>query len=68
VAFRSIPYRFGIRARSTDATASREHGTDNGLSTRVLTRLLQPEVGRIARLKHQSFGSSLIVAAQKRAQ
>jgi SAM-dependent methyltransferase len=67
VAFRSLPYRLGIRAQSSEAVASREHGTENGLSTRVLSRLLQPEVDRVASLRPQSFGSSLIVAAQKRA-
>ncbi|KLD65873.1 class I SAM-dependent methyltransferase [Dyella japonica] len=66
LAFRSIPYRFGIRPKTTEAKASREHGTDNGLSSRALTLLLQPEVHRIATLKPQAFGSSLIVAAQKR--
>lgn len=63
---RSLPYRLGIRSSSTDASASREHGTDGGLSAVVLSRLLHPEVPRIAALKSLSFGSSLIIAARRR--
>jgi 2-polyprenyl-3-methyl-5-hydroxy-6-metoxy-1,4-benzoquinol methylase len=63
---RAAPYRLGVGMHTTDESASREHGADGGLSSRVMLRLLRPEVARIAALRPSRFGASLIVASQKK--
>lgn len=64
---RALPYRLGRRAPPSADEAAREHGTSGGMLTRLLAGALRHEVKRIAAREPMSWGSSLIVAARKRA-
>lgn len=62
---RSLPYRLGVRSSATEESAVREHGSEGGASSRLMSSLLRPEVNRLACLKQIPFGSSLIAVARK---
>ncbi|WP_266180855.1 class I SAM-dependent methyltransferase [Dyella humicola] len=64
---RALPYRLGRRGARDDESAAREHGTSNGMATRAMSAMLRHEVRRISTIKPLKFGSSLIVAARKKA-
>lgn len=64
---RALPYRLGLGRRQSLLSAEAEHGAGDGLATRVVTRLLGHEHGRIAR--NQALGvelaASCLVAATR---
>lgn len=62
---RALPYRIGMR-RNQILSSNTEHGTDNGLSTRLISRLLEKEVGLIAGGQSITVGASCLVAAHLR--
>lgn len=61
---RAVPYRLGLGTNSL-LSSEAEHGSGNGLSVKILNRLLATEVDLIARGKSMSFGASCLVAAHK---
>lgn len=64
--FRSVPYRLGHRTVADEVTSAKEHGTDDGVLSKIIANLLRTEVARIEALSSMKFGSSLIVAARKK--
>jgi hypothetical protein len=64
---RALPYRLGRRLAMDEESAGREHGTSNSIAARTMSAMLRREIARISALKPMNMGSSLIVAARKKA-
>lgn len=62
---RALPYRIGMR-RNQVLSNDAEHGTDNGFTTRLISKLLEKEVRLIANGRSMTIGASCLVAAHLR--
>ena len=62
---RALPYRLGMRRNGIFSTST-EHGTDNGLMTRLMSKLLEGEVAKVANGQRMPIGASCLVAAHLR--
>jgi SAM-dependent methyltransferase len=62
---RAAPYRLGLETNDL-LSSEAEHGSGNGLSVKIIDRLLAKEVGLVARGKQMGFGASCLVAAHKK--
>jgi len=63
--FRALPYRLGIGRNKNLLSAEAEHGSDNGVVVRAISRLLESEAKVIADGESLGWGSSCIVAAHR---
>jgi 2-polyprenyl-3-methyl-5-hydroxy-6-metoxy-1,4-benzoquinol methylase len=62
---RALPYRLGVRRHKVLSDAA-EHGAGNGLTVRLLERLLERETAAVAAGRQKTFGASCLVAARHR--
>lgn len=62
---RALPYRLGM-GRNKVLSNDSEHGSDNGLVTRLISKLLEKEVNLIADGRPMTVGASCLVAAHLR--
>ena len=62
---RAVPYRLGFGRHQVLSTKT-EHGADHGALVRLMTRLLQPEIGHIDCGERMRFGASCLLAAHRR--
>ena len=64
---RAVPYRLGFRGRRGALPTGTEHGGGGaGPLARGISRLLEPEVARVAAGETIRFGASALVAARRR--
>ncbi len=62
--FRTIPSKFRSR-KITMENSKEEHGTEGGLVINIMNLLLKGEAAMISSKKHISFGSSILMVAEK---
>jgi SAM-dependent methyltransferase len=62
---RVLPWRLGLRGQRRVLSDEQEHGTDSGVSSRILARLLEREVDRIRQGEKIRLGASCLIMARK---
>ncbi len=62
---RVLPAKLGLSRKGQVLSDATEHGTDSGMLSRILARLLRREVDRIRRNERIAFGASCLVLARK---
>ena len=62
---RALPYRLGIGRNRSMLSSEAEHGTGDGLATRVVNRLLRSEVRAVEEGRRMGLGASCLVAASR---
>jgi len=62
--FRSLPYRLGIPRSDALADGHAEHGTREGMASRILRGLLKPEAKWLRRGGRLPFGGSCVILAR----
>ncbi len=62
---RALPYRLGFGRNGSMLSTGAEHGTGEGLATRVVSRMLQSEVAAVQEGRPLGLGASCLVAATR---
>lgn len=62
---RTLPSRMGFHQRSNNRSVARDHAVAGGVVSRLMDRVLQPEVDRVRRGIPMTFGGSCMVVARK---
>jgi 2-polyprenyl-3-methyl-5-hydroxy-6-metoxy-1,4-benzoquinol methylase len=63
---RSLPYRLGLSRKQKDAkSASRDHASGGGTTSRLLESMLQKEIRKLDKGKSMRFGGSCLLVAKR---
>lgn len=63
---RALPHRLGLKREETLLAQEREHASEPGFASRLLTNMLRPEIDAIAAGRQLRYGASALIAATRR--
>ena len=63
---RALPFRLGLTEKAGLMTSEAEHGTNQGVAARMVSRMLAGELKRLELGASQNWGASLLFVARKK--